>query len=377
MSAAQAEEWRRSPAQFRDRDALKATKPSAAQVKSLQKIVHYYLSRLLHNDVANLPKEVVDRFTSEIFSQLTTPEARIAMMDAIIDAAPDLLSHPNPLIRTNTMWLLAQLSVKNATSQPGGVEIPAVPYNPVYKILLQVLTDKNQLLECRIIAARGLARVCRDAAPGAPSSVEKSEIAVGLVTALDETEPSVRDDIAWFRGAIIEALGYVDRVNDVQDRPIVIDTLLSVVMNPRETFDNRSLAARGISQLPLPGNVNVPLVTYEIVKLLRDMSLAYNKQPQYTGWRRCFTNIYLAFRPALVRHAKERKWGLLYVVERPGLQGNATFVKGAWEVVFELTTKVIGGSPPPIPGTSIQALTDWLGKNEPTSRQVTPLSKAI
>jgi hypothetical protein len=276
--------------------------------------------------------------------------------------------HPDGIVRYNALSLVVQLSVKPAVFQ-GGVETPAVPYNPAQKLFMPVVADPQQFLDSRILAAEGLTRICRDG-DGAPSSNEKSDIATALVAALRNTPPSSEDGIRWFRFKVLKALGYVDRIDNSAKQPIVIEALLDVVVNAQESWLNRAMAAQSITQLPYESYVNVPLITYEIARLLADMGDQATKAAS-PGWREPFTRLYLSFRPALVKQAKDRKWGLLYEIERPGLNTHAPYVKGAWGVVFPVVKPFVENLPQPGIEAAVKSLREWLNANPPASRRLT------
>lgn len=352
------------------RKALSALNPTTQQVTDIKRIVHFYLSQLLQNDPANLPKTVGERLLNNEVN-FASAKAREIIMDEILARAPELMTYPDGIVRYNVVALAVQLNAKPA---PPSGEAPAVPYNPTHKFLITVLTDASQQLDCRILAARGLIRICRDG-ENAPSSNEKSDIATSLVQALAATPPSKDDGQRWFRYRLIEALGYVDRVDNTATQPIVVDALLEVIMNRGEVWLNRSQAALSISQLPYPASVNVPLITDGIMKLLSEMTAAYNKVPTAPDWRESFVRIYFSFRPRMARQAKEKKWGLLYQVERNGLGPHAAYVKGAWAVAFPILKPFVEGANQAPPAAAVTALTAWLQNNQPANRQAMPGGK--
>ncbi|SFJ30494.1 hypothetical protein [Planctomicrobium piriforme] len=376
MDSAQAKQFYRVD-YFKNKAEFRAAAPGNAGIAKMKKVVHYYLSQLTHEDNTDLPK-TVDRLLNEMAPTLTTPAVRQILMDEILARAPEILTHPKDIVRFNMLSAVVQLNLKPAQYQ-GSTEIPAVPYNPAHKLLIQVLIDPKQSLDCRILAAKGLARICRDG-DGAPSSNEKSDIAQALVDTLAATPPSSEDGIWWFRNKMIEALGFVDRIDNSATQPIVVEALLDIIVNRKELFLNRTLAAQGISQLPLSSSTNLPLITVEICKLLGEMCASYAKAPTSVGWQEPFVRIYLSFKPATVHQAKVRKWGLLFQLERTGLATHAAVVKGAFDVVFPICKPFLEKLPqaplPPPPSASlVKALNEWVQKNEPTNRSVVPNGK--
>lgn len=377
MTPAEANAYRRS-SEFRAAlEVKKATSPGAQQERILRRVVQYWLSQLTFEDRSRLPKEVVERLlTTEIMSSLTVPRPRQMMMDEVIDKAPDLLKHPDPIVRTNTMLLLNQLSVEPPTFR-GGTHIPAVPYVPTFRLLSEVLTDSDQIDEVRIHAARGLGRIARDAGTDLGGN-QRSEIAETLVEALNQTPVTGDDHILWLRYRITESLGYVDRLDNTIRAPIVIDTLLQVIGNPEESWLVRSQAARSVSQLPFEQSTNLPLVTHEIVSLLLEMATAYSEANQKRDeWRHSFFRVYLAFQPARETEALQRRWGLLYQLNRPGLGGERAYVRQAFETAFSVVQPCIQRPPQEIPPDALEALQEWVTENIPENRQATPNSQPL
>jgi hypothetical protein len=349
------------------RKSLSAANPSNQQIADIQKIVRFYLSQLTHDDRNNLPRTVIDRLLNNTLS-FASAKSKEIMLQEIVARAAELVNHPDDIVRYNALSLVVQLSVKPAVFQ-GGVETPAVPYNPSLKLFIPVVADPQQYLACRILAAEGLTRICRDG-DGAPSSNEKSDIAMALVSALRNTPPSSEDGIRWFRFKVIKALGFVDRIDNSAKQPIAIEALLDVIVNPQESWLNRAMAAQSISQLPYESNVNVPLITYELARLLADMGEQAVKAAS-PGWREPFTRLYLAFRPAMAKQAKEKKWGLLYEIERTGLNASAPYVKAAWSVAFPVLKPFVENLPQPAVEPAVKSLREWIQANPPASRHLT------
>lgn len=363
---------------FRDKNALKGVNPGGDQVKQIKRIVHAFISQLTQENRENLPKVVVDRLLGDLHFPSTTPAARVIAMDEVVAVAPDILKLPDELIRYNMLAILVQMSVKQGAIQ-GGNETPAVPFNPAHKVFMKVIQDQDQSLGCRILAARGLLRICRDG-ENAPSSNERSDIATAILAALAANPPSNSDGIWWFRLRLIEALGSVDRIDNSATQPIVLEGLLDVIVDRQEVWLNRAVAAQCITQLPYASSTNVPLITSEVMNLLSELGTEFNKAPTALELREPFKRIYFSFRPPLQKQARERKWGLLYQVERTGLGTHAPYVKSAWVVAHPvlkpfMETTAMGGQIPAISAGELQAIQEWVQKNPPSNRRVMPNGK--
>ncbi len=346
---------------------------TAEQTKQIRQVVAYYLSQLTHDDIVDIPKNVGDRFLNELAPTLTSPAVRQLIMEEVLARAPELLTHPREIVRYNLLGIILQLNVKPA-SNIGSTEVPAAPFTPAWKVLIPVIKDKNQFMSCRILAARGISRICRDG-DGAPSSPERSDIATALVDTLHATPPA--EDVAtwWFRGRLIDAIGSVDRIDNTSSQPIVIEALLDVITNPKEVIQNRALAAQAITQLPYTSSTNVTLITDEIMKLLSEMCSLYAQTPTAPAWNDSFVRIYLAFRPATARQAKDKKWGLLYQVERPGLNSHASYVKGAWDIAFPILKPFVEATPIAPNAKDLKQLADWLKNMDASNRKIVPNGK--
>lgn len=378
MAAPEVRQYFRSE-YFKDKNSLKSGNPGGDQVKQIKRLVHAFLSQLTQENRENLPRTVVDRILADLHFSSTTSAARTIAMDEIVARAPDVLKSPDELVRYNMIAILVQMSVKAGSIQ-GGTETPAVPFNPAFKVLIQVIQDQEQFLGCRILAARGLLRICRDG-ENAPSSNERSDIATAVVAALAANPSSTSNDgVWWFRLRLIQVLGSVDRIDNSATQPIVLEGLLDVIVDRKEAWINRTIAAQCITQLPYSSSTNIQLITSEIMKLLAELAEEYNKAPMSLELREPFDRIYLAFRPALQKQARDRKWGLLYEVERSGLGTHASYVKSAWSIAYPILkpfpqTNAASGQIPAVAAADLQALRDWIQQNPPSSRRVMPNGK--
>ncbi len=355
--------------------SLKNNSLNSAQTAEVKRIAYYYLSLMLHEgNRQRLPKDVTQRMLADILSASNRAPSRAVLMNEVIDKIPALLKHPSDVVRVNAVLLLGGLSIEPANFQK---KIPALPYTPVHKILITILTDQDQLTDCKIAAVRGLARVCRDDVTNALSSNARSDIAKALVTTLAATPPSTNDGVRWLRFRIVDTLGYINRLDQVGGQPIVIDTLLQILGNPKEHLKIRSQAALSISRLPYGSSTNVQLITHEVCELLLRLVSELEDNPKGTHWRDYFSRVYLAFRPATQAQAT-KGWGLLYQVKKGGLGGNKKFVDDAFERAMPLLKPVLeNADPAPIPKKGLQILTDWVKNNKPTNRKVTPASKDL
>ena len=359
MTQAQADDFRRQRLNITKQ--LKSNAPSAQQEQQFRKLVQYYMSGLTYDEKTNLPQEVIDRLTAIIMSDLQTSDAAAqVMLDEVVKKAPDLMSHPDPIVRYNTVLLVARTSTDKAQISP---TTPEIPYNPAHNFLIDVLTDSNQLKDCRIVATRGLERLCRDGVNF--SSNERSDVAIALTETLKSIPVDSEDENWWFRFRIANALGYVDRLDNVSRDPIVLDALMGMINDSKEKLINRTQAALSLSRLPWSGSTPVREIVYATNKLLNDMVTVYRKRPNSPIWRPAFSRIYLAYRPSDAKEAG-KNWGMLYQVGRPGVGQFAGLVNTAWPIVFEVTKPIVANNPPgPVPPAAEKALVEWVKSNAP------------
>lgn len=357
MSQSESDDFRRERLNITKQ--LKSNAPSSQQEALFRKLVQYYMSGLTYEDKSNLPQEVIDRLTAIILSDLQTSDAAAEiMLDEVIKKAPDLMNHPDPIVRYNTVLLVARTSTEKAQISP---PTPEIPYNPAHKFLIDVMKNSNQLTDCRIVATRGLERICRDGVNF--SSNERSDVAIALTETLKSVPVDSEDENWWFRFRIANALGYVDRLDSVSRDPIVLDALLAMINDSKEKLINRTQAVLSLSRLPWSGSTPVREIVYATNKLLGDMVTVYKKKPNSSIWRPAFSRIYLAYRPADAREAG-KNWGMLYQINRPGVGQFAGVVNTTWPIVFEITKPIVANDPPgPIPAAADKALTDWLKAN--------------
>lgn len=373
-------EWYTKPEQDREirstmlqyKQDLKAQNPTPAQRKSLQALGLYWLSQVAWpENRADTPHKVTNRFLQELLSVNSRTGARIAMMDEMLTKAPDLLKHPSDVVRTNTVLLVSQFSIEPADFKG---ETPAPPYNPAYKFLLTVLQDANLDIATRIAAANGLVRFCRDG-KNTPNTNERAEIGGALIGTLQSVPPDTDPGIAWFRQRMVEALGYVGRIDNVAGKPVVLEELMSVLRNKKETWENRSEAALALTHLELNSSVNVPLITHEICSFLQSMidSKAFAGAPGNNLWVRTFSRVYLAFRPRDQREA-DLNYGLLNQVNRVGLGTHRQYVQDAFAASLPILEAILSDTTgkPVIPQNALNTFTGWLGTNIPTDRRLIP-----
>jgi hypothetical protein len=363
------EEWK-NKYRLKYSQALKADRLGTEERALLTRGVEYYLYSMTAESPPEPLIELRRRLMTELRSPITKDAAREYLLSEIVRVSKGLLDQP-PGVRLNIMILLAGLSTNHTPQDP-------IPFEPANEVLLTVLNDPDQLVQCKIWSAIGLARISRD---GNPNITLKSRIAVDLVKALDSPEAKNSDNW-WYRMRLIDAIGdNGEKVNLTQD-PVAINALIKIIADPQEHWIIRSSAARAITQLKSDSQTNIPLVAHEICKLGHQMAQAYNqplaqankdtpKEAPY--WRFCFTNWYLAFQPRTAAQ-KQRGWGLL---QQAGAQ-NRAMVQEAYQASLPVINGVMRHKDAEqIPQNAIDGLDTWLKNNVPDNFKVTPASEEL
>ncbi len=339
------------------REAQRSPRPSKSEIDVLKKLVYYYASQLTFPERDNLPKDVRDRFLTELLSGLTSSAAREEMIKIVMGIVPDLLTHPDLVVRENAVLMLVDCSIEPAQLIPA---TPPKPYDQSHQLLIQIASDSSQDWVVRNAAVLGLQRIARDGKLGNP---ERSNVAAALIKGMTDAA----GEKWWFRFRLVEALGDVDRITLVDGTPAIIETLMDRLADEKEHFLVRSEAARSISRLPLTG-ANIALIMEQVGRLLEQMSRAQAKVPQAPVWRQCYGRIYLSFRPSNEAQAR-RGWGFLY---KPG---NAkTTAEGLWAVAFPVLKPFVEqAQPPAVPAGQADTIKMWVE----TTKEATPDRRVV
>lgn len=280
-------------------------------------------------------------------------QARELYLEELTKRAQDLLNN-HRLVRFSAAVLLSQLDLRDEDRQK---KKERVAYTLAYVPLVKVLNDKSQTTEVKIVAANGLARIGQT---GNPTNQLRVKIAEEII---DELMQSV-NEFSWYQRSLINALGSMGITDNLARQPIVTDALLKVMSNAKRTWEVRSTAAENLGKLPLKANADIKLITYSIVDLTRKMIQAYNGNPNAFFWKRCFWNVYLAFKPE-------------NAADNTGLfkqQVNQTVVNDAYKQIIKPISSILQpGVNPKINAETINGMDDWLKKNLPKNFRVAPV----
>lgn len=280
-------------------------------------------------------------------------QARELYLEELTKQAEDLLNN-HRLIRFSAVVLLSQLDLRDEDFRK---KTDRVAYTMAYVPLVKVLNDKSQPTELKIVAANGLARIGET---GNATNQLRIKIAEEII---DELIQSV-NEFSWYQRSLVDALGSMGITDNLARQPIVTEALLKVMNDAKRTWEVRSAAARNLGKLPLKANADIKLITYSIVDMTRKMIQAYNANVNAFFWKRCFLNVYLAFKP-------------LNAADNTGLtkkQINQTVVNDAYkQVIKSIATIVQPGVTPPINADVTKEMDDWLKKKLPKNFRVAPV----
>jgi hypothetical protein len=350
------------------RSALTSDNPSAADKDELTlgvKTTLYSLTLYERDGDAQGFANAVRSLADDLRRTTTKKEPRDHLNAEIVRTAAQLLDK-SPKSRLNAVLVVASLSSDPAATPPK-------PYIPGFKLLLTVLNEPSQFVDCKIWAANGLARICRD---GDPNVNDRHQIVGDLVTALDSSQAKLPANW-WYRMRLLDALGDSGLVYNLVQKPVVIDALMKVLTDRQEDWLIRSTAARAVTQLPWTATTNVPLITHEIARLTHEMGEARNQNLGNPRWKWCIINVYMSFMPDTVEEIQKR-WGLRQQVERAGLGVHKPFVEAAFQVVLPVINSVTGtANPVATPPAVLQNLGNWIQNNIPQNLKVTPESEDL
>ncbi|HVJ84407.1 MAG TPA: hypothetical protein VM452_02120 [Caulifigura sp.] len=347
---------------------LKTAAPTEADKTLLLKHLKNQIYGLTIEQNVDRHSIIVDNIVRAAEQAGTSPAIRDYLLENTLKLITPLLKNQPPNVQYSLVLLAARLNVKPPKISPPPV--PAQPYPASQQLLMTVLLDEQMPISARIIAARGLERLMKD---GDISTVDKSRIGESLAMALKQKvdNPLARK---WYRRRLVEALGVTGRYDETGYRPVIIDALMEVVTNPKDDWVVRSAAAKSVSQLPLDAKINVELVNYEIVRLLHDLTVAYNasdKTPPST-WRWAFDDLYLTYKSASALEQNTKHWGLMHL-NTP--RGKAQIEDAYKKVALPVLKPIVESQAlPTLDAKVVTALAEWLKANNVTDRKVTPAS---
>ena len=280
------------------------------------------------------------------------------VLDEAVRISTQLLDN-NFYVRLNAVILLSELNVADGNAVK---RTPAVPFTPAFDPLLTVVTDPEQPEAVKIAAVRGVSRIARD---GELDNASRVRVGKGLTDELKK-----RDANGWYQARLAEALGNVDIVRIAVDgvaRPLIAETLMDVVIDPKRHWIVRSQAASSLGRIPLDGQINIDVIAYKVAELCWQLSNGFHNSPREFYWTNCFVNVYLAFKP-MNQADQARDGGLLTKVNQPTFAGQKAAVEAAYERIRPLAAAMTAQdprAPRPLPRASWTALRKYIAESAP------------
>lgn len=280
-------------------------------------------------------------------------QARELYLEELTKQAQDLFDNQR-MVRFNAVVLLTQLDLRDENRRK---KTKRIAYTPAYAPLLKVINSKKQPTELKIIAANGIARIGE---MGDPSNALRVKIVEAIIPALKQSQ----EENSWYQRSLVDVLGAMAITDNLARRPVVVDALLETMNDAKRTWRVRSAAAYNLGKLPLKANSDIKLITYSIVDLSRKMVAAYNANNKARFWKRCFWNVYLAFKPEFADGNNGLK-------QKPV---NQTVVDSAYKQIIKPVAIILQpGIPPIIPAAITKSMDDWLKANLPKNFRVAPV----
>ena len=366
--------------------ALKVSQPSGQEKDLVISGAKHFVDRLTNPDNASRLLSQIDPFLTILYGPGTSAGARAIVHQALVDHCRELLTANPPypeVVNTNLVILLGKLYAAPANTQK---QTPAVPLVATIVPLQAVLNSEILSLPPKIRAAETLGTVALNAVPGVQggdlSIREKDGIVADLLKALKSKAAEGKGvGPCWYRESLVEALGNCDLPLTLAGLSAPIDAMMDRLVDRQEDLQVRGAAARAISQCKLNNTYNLHLIVHETAIFHLQLALEYNATPvgARTGafkWGAAYG--YFAFKPQNPTDATARGWGFLTFVTTGPMAPQAGLVNGAFQECLKVTKALL--SVPvqqTVPGADITTLRDWLTKNPPASRKVTPKSPDI
>lgn len=285
------------------------------------------------------------------------------LLSEITAQCQKLLKHSMP-VRLNAVMLLSEL---NQSQGNIGKKESAVPYEGKADTLLAILKDPGQSQAVKVIAVRGLDRLCKDASLKVDL---RKKIALSLIGEIKKAniEP-------WYKLVCVETLGAVDDLYDTQRKPYIIQALCEVLIDNKQPWLVRAEAAHSLGRTKMDSSINVALINYEVARFAYDLSLQFNRNTKLYYWKKSFFQVYTTY-----RKVTQRDTAFLDRVTKAPLTKHKTNVEAAYKVILPVVNEVVGQPSPQtikISKTALENLKDFIDKNPPANLSVAPGLKPL
>lgn len=333
-------------------------------VKDGVKYFVYLLSRKDNRPVLHEAREQILRLAQNAARLENNPvlsrQFRNFFLSEIVDRSTELLDG-NFHVRLQAVFLLSALNIVEGDPTRG---ILPEAFAPAAEPLMSIIENESQPLAVKLVAANGLKRI---GLYGELDANQKINIAETLIDELEKKEAHW-----WYQIVVTEALGSIDHMLDLQRKPFIVQALARVMVDEDRHWIVRSTAAKSLGRAKVDGEINLSLLAFEIVRLARQMTEAYQQNPEKFYWRRCYWSLYLAFQPYDASE-RSRDAGLLQKVQNATVRQHQGVVRQAYRQILPLARKMV--NPDEVPRFAqddLQKLDNWLEQNQPDNFQVAP-----
>lgn len=340
---------------------LRSGKVDAAGRKLLERAAEHYLYRLT---MKKYRRELSER-RQELLRVLrfANGDARTEFLKIIVQKISALFDN-NLYVRIQAAMLLGELNSQEAQRTR---DIPAKPFVPAYKPLLQLIQDPKQPVAVKIAAVVSLQRILREGETEQRDNQWREEAALVLSKELQRS-----DTHRWYQVRLAEALGYVGvlATSDDRSKPFVVQTLAEVLSDTKRHWLVRAAAAKSLGRLPLDSSINTALLAYQIAALTHQMATRQIQQPATWYWSRAFTYVYLAFKPE-DPDEERRGFGLLNRVRDRA-------VTELYELLVPIVRHFLSvNASKPLQQADVAKLAAWMQQHKPSDLRVAPGMPAI
>jgi hypothetical protein len=241
--------------------------------------------------------------------------------------------------------------------------VPPEPYEPALDFMREVVNDPEQNDPVKIIALQGIKRIL--------DSTQLKLARNHLLQTAEDLVKELKDPNThyWMQQNLIRAVRSTQIDVDRAGKPFIVQTLAEVLSDAKRHPLVRAEAAYSIPRVPLPNNVDLSLISWQIAKLTQEMAEEYNKNPQKFWWQAVFFRLYAAFQP-IQEGASD---ALLPISETPAMAKHQAKVLAAYQQSFPVMKAVFDnrGGVKLDPATTAP-LGDWLKENDPGEYIVYP-----
>ncbi len=264
-------------------------------------------------------------------------------------------------VRMTAATMAGQL---NIVEEDRRTQTPAEPFKPSLQFLNDILRDQNQHQAVKILAVHGIMRILgRDDILKFPRN-EKLQTAELL-----EKELQKEKTFFWYQQKLIQGLRSTQMDVDRSGAPFVVQILAKVIGDPNRDPRVRAEAAYAISRVPIPANVNLGMLAWQVAKAAEGLAMEYNKAPEQAHWINSFLKIYGAFQP--LKRGKEE--GLIFMTTQAAYSAHQAKVKEAYDLTVIIVKAIWdnnGGVK--LAPNKLVPLSDWLKANDPGQTALYP-----